>query len=142
MLKINFKTYESLLFLFLTDVTVLRFWICRETGLLFWVFHTQLTTPFHSDLGLDLPEVKQKEKQKEVITYERTKAGSRSNHKGRLPFPEHLPRLDEMVEPKEDVNHVTKIGEEITSQLCFNNLPGEKRGIPGYTVTANWAKNL
>ena len=68
-------------------------------------------------LGFNLPPLAQTEKKKETITYEREKRSGTSNHKGRLPFPEHLPRVDEIHEPKEDVSGMIKIGEEVTERL-------------------------
>ena len=68
-------------------------------------------------LGFNLPPLAQTEKKKETITYEREKRSGTSNHKGRLPFPEHLPRVDEIIEPKEDVSEMIKIGEEVTERL-------------------------
>ncbi len=68
-------------------------------------------------LGLDLPVIPALEKKKETITYERTKTNGASNHKGRLPLPEHLPRVDVVITPKEDVSGLKKIGEEITERL-------------------------
>lgn len=68
-------------------------------------------------LGFNLPLLAQVEKKKETITYEREKRSGTSNHKGRLPFPEHLPRVDEIHEPKEDVSGMIKIGEEVTERL-------------------------
>lgn len=69
------------------------------------------------ELGFNLPPIVQPEKKKETITYEREKPSSTSNHKGRLPFPEHLPRVDEIREPKQDVSGMVKIGEEVTERL-------------------------
>jgi len=69
------------------------------------------------ELGFNLPPIVQPQKKKETITYEREKPSSTSNHKGRLPFPEHLPRVDEIREPKQDVSGMVKIGEEVTERL-------------------------
>lgn len=65
----------------------------------------------------ELPALKEKERQKQTITYEREKPAAKNNHKGRLPLPDHLPRVDEVREPKEDVSGFKKIGEEITEVL-------------------------
>lgn len=53
----------------------------------------------------------------QTITYDRTVKTEKSNHKGRLPIPDHIERVDVLVEPKEDVTGMIKIGEEITEQL-------------------------
>lgn len=68
-------------------------------------------------LGLDLPEVKKTEPQKETITYEREKPSASSNHKGRLPLPDHLPRVDEIILPEQDVTALTEISREISERL-------------------------
>ncbi|CAN5612995.1 IS66-like element ISBthe5 family transposase [soil metagenome] len=73
--------------------------------------------PQQIKLGLDLPVVSAPEKKKETITYERTKPSSNNNHKGRLALPEHLPRVDQIIPPLEDVTGLKKIGEEITERL-------------------------
>ena len=68
-------------------------------------------------IGFELPSIPQTEKKKETITYEREKRTTESNHKGRIAFPEHLPRVDEIAKPKEDVTGLKVIGEEITERL-------------------------
>ena len=73
--------------------------------------------PQQIKLGLDMPAVPVSDKRKETITYEREKSSGKSNHKGRIPFPEHLPRVDELILPLEDVSGLKKIGEEITERL-------------------------
>jgi transposase len=69
------------------------------------------------ELGFDLPAITAAEKKKETITYEREKRTAESNHKGRLPFPEHLPRVEEIVVPNEDVSGMKIIGQEVTERL-------------------------
>lgn len=69
------------------------------------------------ELGFDLPVADAKENKKETITYEREKRTAESNHKGRLPFPEHLPRVEEIVAPKEDITGMKIIGQEVTERL-------------------------
>lgn len=68
-------------------------------------------------LGLELPVTIVSEKKKETITYECAKPSPESNHKGRIAFPEHLPRVDEIAKPKEDITGLKVIGEEITEWL-------------------------
>lgn len=68
-------------------------------------------------LGLDLPVIDKPETKKETITYERTKQSSNHNHKGRLALPEHLPRVDQIIPPLEDVTGLKIIGQEITERL-------------------------
>lgn len=65
------------------------------------------------------PKAKETPEVKETITYERRKKGH-----GRHPFPESLPRLEEVVEPKEADRHCaccggpkTKIGEDVCEVL-------------------------
>ena len=76
-----------------------------------------LVDPHQIKLGLEMPVVEAVEKKKETITYERTKPSSNNNHKGRLALPEHLPRVDQIIPPLEDVTGLKKIGEEITERL-------------------------
>ncbi len=73
--------------------------------------------PQQIKLGLDAPAVPAPEKQKETITYKREKKSGSNNHKGRLALPDHLPRVDQLVEPLEDVKGLKIIGEEITERL-------------------------
>jgi transposase len=73
--------------------------------------------PQQIKLGLEMPVAEAPEKKKETITYERTKRSSESNHKGRLALPEHLPRVDEIIPPLEDVTGLKVIGQEITERL-------------------------
>lgn len=90
-------------------------------------------------LDLDLPEPDRKEPQRETITYTRDKSSKESNHKGRLPLPDHLPRVDHVVEPNEDVSGMEKIGEEISERLeCEPGKLFVKRIIrPKYAKPAN-----
>ena len=64
-----------------------------------------------------MPALEEKEKPKQVISYEREKPNSKNNHKGRLPLPDHLPRVEEVREPKENVSGLKKIGEEVSEIL-------------------------
>ena len=75
------------------------------------------TLPGQGSFALDIPALETPEVKTETITYEREKPSGKSNHKGRLPLPDHLQRVDIDIEPKEDVTGLVKIGEEITEQL-------------------------
>jgi transposase len=75
------------------------------------------TIPGQISLPLDIAAIEKPEAKKETITYEREKPSGKSNHKGRLPLPDHLQRVDIDIEPMEDVTGLVKIGEEITEQL-------------------------
>ena len=68
-----------------------------------------------TSLAFELPSTPGKEK--ETITYTREKKSQQHNHNGRLPIPDHLPRVDEVLLPKEDITGLKKIGEEITERL-------------------------
>jgi transposase len=68
-------------------------------------------------IGFELPSIATPEKKKETITYQREKPSRESNHKGRIGFPEHLPRVEEIVAPKEDVSGLKIIGQEVTERL-------------------------
>ncbi|MEK6482572.1 IS66 family transposase [Catalinimonas sp. 4WD22] len=53
---------------------------------------------------------------KQTVSYQRSfkQAGKKPV---RQSFPDHLPRIDVVLEPKEDVRHMRKIGEEVTEEL-------------------------
>ena len=53
---------------------------------------------------------------KETITYQRTKS---TNHVGRNRIPEHLPVIEHVIEPVEDITGMKRIGEERTEILEF-----------------------
>ena len=59
----------------------------------------------------------------EKVEYTRTKAAKQNNHKGRLPLPAHLPRIEHIIEPEESTAGMKKIGEEITETLDY--IPGK-----------------
>lgn len=73
--------------------------------------------PLQAALSFELPISPEPEKQKETITYTREKKSAVSNHKGRMPLPDHLERVDIFIPPSEDTTGLVKIGEEITEQL-------------------------
>ena len=75
------------------------------------------TIPGQTSFPLDIAAIETPEVKREIITYEREKPSGKSNHKGRLPLPDHLERVDVNIEPLEDVTGLVKIGEEITEQL-------------------------
>lgn len=62
---------------------------------------------------LDTPLVV--EEAKEEITYKRSKA----KHQGRNTLPDHLPVKEIIIEPEENIDGFTKIGEEITETLEY-----------------------
>ncbi len=70
----------------------------------------QLTLPF------EVEEEKSPEKEKEVISYVRSKT-RHENHPGRLSLPSHLPVKEIVIEPKEDTTGMKCIGKEVTDQL-------------------------
>lgn len=55
----------------------------------------------------------------ESITYERKKPARKKEHPGRHPLPADLPRKEILIEPKEDISKLKKIGEEITETLDY-----------------------
>ena len=74
----------------------------------------QMSLPFEMD-----PETaqKQQEEVKEKLTYERRKR--KSNHKGRMPLPEHLPVEEIEIYPSEDTTDMVCIGKEVTEELEY-----------------------
>jgi transposase len=79
-------------------------------------------SPEQLSIGLSIEE-QPVEVKTEKIEYTRTKAVKQSNHKGRLPLPAHLPRVEHIIEPKESTEGMRKIGEEITETLDY--IPGK-----------------
>ncbi len=58
----------------------------------------------------------------------RRKPGTpKRKHPGHRPIPEHLPRIDVILEPEEDMSTCVKIGEEIIEELDY---------MPGYFMCA------
>ena len=70
-----------------------------------------------AELGFSVETLPVPEFKTQTITYDRKVKTEKNNHKGRLPIPDHFERVDIIVEPKEDVTGMVKIGEEITEQL-------------------------
>jgi transposase len=57
-----------------------------------------------------------------ISAHERKMAQSgnkESEHKGRVPIPAHLPRVEEVIEPQEDVSGMKRIGEDVTEVLEY-----------------------
>ena len=69
----------------------------------------QLSLPFN------VPEEEAPEKERETITYVRSK--EKKQHPGRLPLPSHLPVEEIVLEPREDTSQMKRIGKEVTDQL-------------------------
>lgn len=78
---------------------------------------TAEVNPNQIPLSLDVESSAAVQVKKETISYERVKPSANSNHKGRLPLPDHLERVRVIVPSKEDVSGLKKIGEEITEQM-------------------------
>jgi transposase len=93
----------------------------------------QLSLPFEVDEQEVLEEV---QKVVEQISYEREKK-RRENHPGRLALPSHLPVVEVVLEPEEDVEGMKFIGTEITDELEYT--PGKcfiKRYIRNKYISA------
>lgn len=52
-----------------------------------------------------------------IAAHERAKQSRENAHKGRLPIPAGLPRVEEVIEPAEDTSEMTRIGEDVTEIL-------------------------
>ena len=76
-----------------------------------------VSDPLQAALSFDITPLAEPKKEKETITYTREKTSSSTNHKGRMPLPDHLERVDIIINPTEDITGLVKIGEEITEQL-------------------------
>ena len=80
-----------------------------------------LPADIDNQMKLELGQIGKPEEppQMEVISYARKKAKRKKPHPGRYPLPASLPRKEILIEPKEDVSQMKKIGEEITEALDF-----------------------
>ena len=68
-------------------------------------------------LELEIEEVEQEQAVvKQTVSYQKAikQAGKKPV---RQSFPDHLPRIDVMLEPEEDVSTMRKIGDEVTEEL-------------------------
>lgn len=74
----------------------------------------QMSLPF--DMGPQKAE-KQEEELKEKLSYERRKP--RSNHKGRMALPAHLPVVEIEIYPSEDITDMACIGKQVTDELEY-----------------------
>ena len=71
-----------------------------------------------------IPAAEKQEPEKETITYQRNKSSnSEKNQPVRLALPAHLPRVEEVIEPNEDLSKAKKIGEVISEHLEY--IPGQ-----------------
>ena len=71
---------------------------------------TQLSLEF----GEETIEVAPEDAKQIIAAHERTKPDKENAHKGRVPIPADLPRVEEVIEPEEDTSAMTRIGEDIT----------------------------
>lgn len=87
---------------------------------------TERFVPGHPDqqsLLFDVPPA-DRQVQQESISYIRNKVTVKDNkHKGRLPLPKHLPRVEHIIEPVESTQGLVCIGKEITEELEYT--PGK-----------------
>lgn len=54
-----------------------------------------------------------------IAAYERTKTPAGSTHQGRMVIPAHLPRVDTVIEPQEDVSGLVRIGEDVSEVMEY-----------------------
>lgn len=107
-----------------TELSIIKFELAQIKRMIFGT-KSERFVPTHPDqqqLLFDEPVVTE-EVQEEQISYSRTKTDKKNNHKGRLPIPKHLPRMDYIIEPDESVDGLVKIGEEVTEELEYT--PGK-----------------
>ena len=67
--------------------------------------------------GDEVIEVAPEDAKQIIAAHERIKQNKENAHKGRLPIPASLPRVDEVIEPEEDTSEMTRIGEDVTEIL-------------------------
>ena len=99
------------------QVQILRDHLTQALRAAFGSRSEKFTSVPDAELPLDIPKAAAPEPIMETISYKRERSSGRSDHKGRLPIPEHLERVDVIIEPKEDIKGLVKIGEEVTEQL-------------------------
>jgi len=74
-------------------------------------------------LGLETETIPAPEPEKESIAYTRSKPQKKQPGPVRTALPAHLPRVEEIIEPTEDITGAKKIGENITEILEYT--PGK-----------------
>ncbi len=76
--------------------------------------------PSQLSLALNAQENPAPAPETEIISFEREKKRKAEKEiPTRMPLPSHLPRVEEIIEPKEDITNARKIGEEITEILEY-----------------------
>jgi transposase len=76
----------------------------------------QLSLDFEGQQGTQAED----ESIKQIIAaHERTKTPAASTHQGRLVIPAHLPRVDTVIEPQEDLTDLVRIGEDISEVMEY-----------------------
>ena len=102
-------------------------------------FVTENVTPGQLSLFEDLSvgQGPVEEQTKEIISYERKKPSKK--HEGRNEIPDHLPVIEVIIEPDQDVTGMKKIGEEITETLEYTAASLVKKRIirPKYALPQN-----
>lgn len=69
------------------------------------------------DFGGEQIEVEPEAAKQIIAAHERTKPDAEKNHKGRVVIGEHLPRVEEVIEPEEDTSEMVRIGQDVTETL-------------------------
>ncbi len=102
-------------------------------------FVSENSSPGQLSLFEDLPvgQGPVEEQTKETISYERKKPAKK--HEGRNEIPDHLPVIEVIIEPDQDVTGMKKIGEEITETLEYTAASLVKKRIirPKYALPQN-----
>jgi transposase len=69
--------------------------------------------------GLENQEAHYEQQQVTAHT-KKIKKDNKDNHPVRTSLPDHLPRQEEIIEPKDKPEHAKKIGEEVSERLAYN----------------------
>jgi transposase len=118
-LKNDNLSLQSKLVLVQTELAQLKRMIFGSKSERFLPAHADQQQLLFSDVATVETEIKQQE-----INYTRTQVKVKENkHKGRLPLPKHLPRVEHIIEPAENTAGLVCIGKEITEELEFT--PGK-----------------
>jgi transposase len=106
-----------------SEVLYLRHELGRLKRMIFGSKSERFIQTDSSQLSLALEGIEEGEKKEvetQIISYTRHKTKNKENAgHSRMPLPSHLPRVDKVIEPEENIEGAKKIGEEITEILEY-----------------------
>ena len=63
--------------------------------------------------------IEEQEERRQIAAHERSVTPKNNTHQGRTELPGHLPRVEELIEPQEDLTDLHRIGEDVTEILEY-----------------------